>query len=118
MSTGSQGRSSGEAVGVHRYGSRALLQRPTVGAARVAGAVGIALALLIGGGAPSHAIPFTDAFGNTCDTGDTIANPNPPPDTICPASLNQAKKKSAPLPKVIDLPPDLDPFGYGFLGGL
>src|SRR5882724_13453653 len=121
MSTGSQGRWLGGVVSAatsYRCESRALrLQSST--AARIAGVAGAALAFLACGGAPSHAAPVTDAFGNTCDTSELIANPNPPPDSICPASLSQAKRKKlgAPVP-LIDLPPDLDPFSYGVFAGL
>jgi hypothetical protein len=128
MSTESQGRSWGGIVSSvptsYRRRHRESARRSTLAVAKVAGVASAALAFLACGGAPSYAAPVTDAFGNTCDTSELIANPNPPPDSICPASLNQAKRKSVlPPPKLG--PPDVNPifdynhpFIYGMWAGM
>lgn len=122
MSTGARRRCLGAIFGVtaRRRGNRQLPLGASAAAAEIAGVAGIALALLMCSATRSYAIPFTDAFGNTCDTGDTIANPNPPPDTICPASLGRARSRSGPAPKLENLGPFdyTNPVIYGMWGGL
>jgi hypothetical protein len=76
--------------------------------------------LLVCGGAPAHAFPVTDRFGNTCDTSDLISDGFG--GSICPASpagqieIDGRRMTCGALPTVID--PHLNDFGGAYRGFL